>query len=305
MIIAPGYIGIDVSKTHLDIFDGMARRIANTPEAIADFVTGLGPVRLVLLEATGRYDRHLQQGLAQAGIAFTRVNPLHARAFARATGRLAKTDRIDARLLAAMAQALTPTPQPPADRERQELADLHRRRAQLVGMRQTERTRQHTASPAIAPSIASHLSWLDDQIRMLDKQIAALIRRSAALAQAARLLRSIPGIGPVAATALLSLMPELGQRSAKTIAALAGLAPINRDSGQYRGQRSIAGGRTEVRKALYMAALAASRSPTRFAACFSALTGRGKPAKLALIAVARKLIVTANAILKTAQPFAT
>lgn len=304
MIIAPGYIGIDVSKNHLDIFDGRAHRIANTAEAIAGFVRELDAPRLVLFEATGRYDRHLQTGLATADIAFARVNPLHARAFARATGRLAKTDTIDARLLAAMAQALTPAPHPPTDPERQELADLHRRRAQLVGFRQQERTRQHTASPGIAAGIASHLSWLDDQIKVLEQQIEMLIRRSAVLARATSLLRTIPGIGPVTATALTALMPELGQRSGKTIAALGGLAPINRDSGQYHGQRAIAGGRAEVRKALYMAAVTASRTNSRFAASFIALTGRGKAAKLALIAVARKLLITANAILKTGQPFA-
>ncbi len=304
MIITPGYIGIDISKDHLDIFDGTAQRIANTPEAIAALLGGLAAPRLVLFEATGRYDRQLQQQLRAAGIAFARVNPLHARAFARATGQLAKTDRIDARLLAVMAQALTPPAQPPVDHERLELAELHRRRAQLVDFRQMERTRLHTASPAIAASITSHLSWLDTEIRAIEQQIEMLIRLSAALSFAASLLRTIPGIGPVTATALIALMPELGQRSGKTIAALGGLAPLNRDSGQYRGKRSIAGGRAEVRKALYMAAVTASRSNSRFATTFKALTGKGKAAKLALIAVARKILVTANAILKAKQPFA-
>jgi transposase len=305
MNIAPGYIGIDISKDHLDIFDGAARRIANTPAAIAALLAGLAVPKLVLFEATGRYDRHLQQALAAAGIGFVRVNPLHARAFARATGQLAKTDSIDARLLAAMAQALTPQPQPPADPLRLELADLHRRREQLVGFRQMERTRLHTASPAIAAGIDSHLSWLTAQITALEHQIAALIGRSASLSMACCLLRSIPGIGPVTATTLLALMPELGQRNSKTIAALGGLAPINRDSGQYRGQRHIAGGRAQVRRALYMAAVTASRSNSRFAATFKTLTGNGKASKLALIAVARKLLVTANAILQSKQPFAT
>lgn len=303
MIIAPGFIGIDVSKAYLDIFEGSARRIANTAEAVAAWIAGIKSVRLVLFEATGPYDRVLRQHLHAAGIACVRVNPLHARAFARATGRLAKTDRIDAQLLAAMAQALTPAPQAPADADRQDLAELHRRRAQLVDCRQQERTRRHTASPAIAAGIDSHLDWLDAQIGSLDTRIAELIGRSAELERAARLLRSIPGIGPVGATALLALMPELGQRSGKTIAALAGLAPMNRDSGQYRGQRRISGGRAEVRKALYMAAVTASRSASRLAAGYAALTERGKPPKLALIATARKIIITANAILRTSQPF--
>lgn len=304
MIISPGFIGIDVSKDHLDIFEGTARRIVNTTEAVAAWVAGLDAPRLVLFEATGRYDRVLQQQLQAAGIGFARVNPMQARAFARATGRLAKTDAIDARLLAAMAQALTPAAQLPPDTERQDLADLHRRRAQLVGIRQQERTRLRTASSAIAASIAAHLHWLDEQIEGLDARIAELIRSSAKLHQAARLLRSIPGIGPVAATALLALMPELGQRTGKTIAALAGLAPMNRDSGKFRGQRTIAGGRAEVRRALYMAAVSATRSNSTLASFFKGLTERGKSAKLALIAVARKLIVIANAILKTATAFA-
>lgn len=304
MIIAPGFIGIDVSKDHLDLFDGSARRIANEAAAIAQYLAGLEAPRLVLFEATGRYDRQLQQQLQAAGIACARVNPLHARAFARACGVLAKTDAIDARMLAAMAQALTPPLHPPADPERLELADLHRRRAQLVDCRQRERTRRHAASPAVAADIAAHLDWLDTRIKALDQQIAASIQRSARLTQAARLLRSIPGIGPVAATTLLALMPELGQRSGKTIAALGGLAPINRDSGLFRGQRCIAGGRAEVRKVLYMAAVSASRSTSRFATTFKHLTGNGKAAKLALIAVARKLLVTANAIIKTGKPYA-
>jgi transposase len=304
MIIAPGYIGIDISKDYLDVFDGTARRILNTPEQIAAFAPELGSAKLVLFEATGRYDRQLRQALAAAGIPHVRVNPMHARAFARATGQLAKTDKIDARMLAAMAQALTPQPQPPTDPDRLELADLHRRRAQLVAGRQQEQTRLHTASAAIAPSILAHIDWLNAQIKAIELAIAQLIRSSATLALAQSLLRSIPGIGPVSATALLALMPELGQRSAKTIAALGGLAPINRDSGQYRGQRSIAGGRAEVRRALYMAAVTASRSDTRLATTFNALTAKGKAPKLALIATARKLLVTANAILRSRQPFA-
>lgn len=304
MNIAPGYIGIDISKDHLDVFDGTSRRIANSPQTIALLVAELADCRLVLFEATGRYDRLLHQALAAAGIDFVRVNPLHARAFARATGQLAKTDSIDARLLAAMAQALTPTPQPPPDPDRQELADLHRRREQLVGFRRMERTRLHTASRFVADGISSHLSWLTAQIKDLEQQIASLIRRSTTLSLACCLLRSIPGIGPVGATALLALMPELGQRSSKTIAALGGLAPINRDSGLYRGHRSIAGGRAEVRRALYMAALTASRSNSPFKATFQTFIGNGKAPKVALIAIARKLLVTANAVLKSNQPFA-
>jgi len=303
MIIAPGYIGIDISKTHLDIYDGAPHRIGNRPEAIASFLAGLEAPRLVLFEATGSYDRDLQAELVKADIAFARVNPLQARNFARSIGQLAKTDDIDARMLAAMAQALQPAPTAPADPERQDLGELHRRRAHLVAIRQQERTRLHTASPAIATDISDHIAWLGERIDRFDRQIASRIETSTRLAAAARLLRSIPGIGPVAATALLALLPELGQRSGKTIAALAGLAPINRDSGAWRGKRSIAGGRAEVRSALYMAAVTASRANPRLAVTYQAMIERNKAPKLALIAIARKLLVIANAILKTQMPF--
>lgn len=305
MIIAPGFIGIDVSKDNLDIFDGTVRRIDNTAEAIAAWVADLVTPQRVLFEATGRYDRLLGQQLRQSGISFVRANPIQARAFARATGRLAKTDAIDARLLAAMAQALELAPEPSPQPERQDLADLHRRRAQLVGIRQQERTRLATAAPSIAGDIRTHIDWLDARVAELEARIAAQIAAFPELCIQARLLRSIPGIGPVAATTLLALMPELGRRNGKAIAALAGLAPMNRDSGRFRGQRTIAGGRPEVRRALYMAAVSTIRSKSRFAAIFAGLTGRGKPAKLALIAVARKLLVTANAILATRKPFTT
>ena len=151
MIISPGFIGIDVSKDHLDIFDGSARQIANSAEAIAAYLGGLSAPQLVLLEATGHYDRELRRQMQAAGMRFARVNPARARAFAHATGRLAKTDAIDAQLLAAMAQALNPAPHEPADQERQNLADLHRRRAQMVAARQQERTRLPTASALIVP----------------------------------------------------------------------------------------------------------------------------------------------------------
>ena len=304
MIIAPGYIGIDICKTHLDIYDGRDRRIENTAAGIAAFVGGLVEPQLVLFEATGRYDLALRNGLDRAGIAYVRTNPARARNFARSVGQLAKTDRIDARMLAAMAQTLQPAPTEPVDAERQDLADLHRRRTQLVQARQRERTRRHTASPAILPSITHHIAYLDEQIDQLDSRIGERIAASAALSAAARLLRSIPGIGPVAATALLALLPELGQRPGKAIAALCGLAPINRDSGAWRGKRCIGGGRADVRKALYMAAVTASRSNPSLAATYKALIARNKPPKLALVAIARKLSVIANAILKSATPFA-
>jgi transposase len=288
MIIAPGFIGIDVSKHHLDIFDGTARRILNSAEAIAAWIEGLAGTQRVLFEATGRYDRELRELLGQAGIGFSRVNPAQARAFARSTGILAKTDKIDARLLAMMAQALRPPQHQPVSPARDTLAELHKRRDQLVETRQQERTRQQ---------------WLSAEIAAFDAAIRELIKATPELAQDQRLLRSIPGFGPVVASALMARLPEAGGRSPKTIAALAGLAPINNDSGEFRGKRAIRGGRPRVRKALYMAALATIRSSGCFAARFKAMTEKGKPAKLALIAIARKLLVIANAVLRDKTPY--
>lgn len=303
MIIHPGFVGIDVSKAHLDVFDsrrGTCERIANTPSAIADLVDRWREEEVfVLFEATGRYDMRLRNGLADHGIRFARVNPARARDFARSAGFLAKTDEIDARMLAAMAQCLAPEPQAAGNPAREQLASAHKRRDQLVHTRQKERTRlSECAEPDIAADIQSHLVWLDAKIASWDREIDRQIRQSEELERAALRLRSIPGIGPVAATTLVALMPELGALSSKAIAAMAGLAPFNVDSGQFRGSRRIKGGRKRVRDALYMAALAAARSNPRFKDFYQRLRKAGKPAKLALIAVARKLLVTANAILR-------
>jgi transposase len=304
MMITPGFIGIDVGKQYLDLFDGMARRIPNTPEAIAAWVGGLAGTEFVLFEATGRYDRQLREQLGKAGIGFARVNPAQARAFAHSIGRLAKTDKLDARVLAMMGQALQPSPHQPGSAARDKLAELHKRRDQLVDMRQRERTRQHEQTDIdVAAGIAAHIDWLTQGIGQMEAAIAALIKASAELAEDWRLLRSIPGVGPVTATTLLALMPEAGSRSPKTIAALAGLAPINNDSGQFRGKRAIRGGRPRVRKALYMAALATIRASGRFAARYNAMIAQGKPAKLVLIAIARKLITIVNAVLRDKTPF--
>lgn len=304
MMIHPGFVGIDVSKHHLDIFeDGRATRVANSEASVADLV-GRWRDRFVLFEATGSYDRCLRQALEAAGIAFARVNPARARDFARATGRLAKTDAIDARLLAAMAQSLCVARQRDSDPEREALARAHKRRDQLVHMRQQERTRcTECDQAALRADIEAHLQWLDTQIARWEAEIKRLVAQSATLSHRADRLRSIPGIGPVAATTLLALVPELGALSPKKIAALAGLAPFNVDSGQFRGRRKIKGGRKRVRDALYMAAVAAIRHNARLKPLYLRLREAGKPAKLALIAVARKLLIIANAILRDQTVF--
>ncbi len=310
MIISPGIVGIDVSKSNLDIFDrtlGQGQRIDNTECAIAAQVTRWRTqASFVLFEATGRYDTRLRQALSQHDVPFARVNPGQARDFARAAGFLAKTDAVDARMLAAMAQSLRPKPTAPSSPQRDRLTQLIRRRDQLVAMRAQEKTRLKEAQGDEEHNdIKRHIDWLTAQIRRLDNKIAELITSSVDLKTAARRLRSAPGIGPVTANVLLALMPELGQRSPKTIAALAGLAPINNDSGRFRGKRSIRAGRRRVRSALYMAALAAMRSSTRFAAIYGDMTKAGKPPKVALIAIARKLLVILNAMQRDQTNYAT
>jgi transposase len=310
MNIAPGVVGIDIATQHLDVFDGgRVVRLANTKAAIAALIARWPDKprrvlpRRVLFEATGAYDLALRQTLDEAGIAFARVNPRRARDFARAAGFLAKTDALDAAMLAAMAQCLDPPPAAPAEPQRQRLALWHKRRDQLVATRQQERTRRHDAPPEIAADIARHIAWLSSEIATLETRIAQLIDEQRDLKQTARRLRSAPGAGPVTATTLIALLPELGQRSPQTIAALAGLAPLTVESGQFRGKSQIRGGRKRVRDALYMAALAASRGTSRFAKTYQSLRAAGKPAKLALIALARKLLITLNAMIRDNRAF--
>ncbi len=310
MIVTPGFVGCDVSKAHLDIFDGglgCPERIANAAEAIAGRVAlWRGREVLVVFEATGRYDAELSAALRAAGVAHVRVNPAAARAFARATGRLAKTDAIDAKLLAAMAQTLKPEPRDPKDEARERLVALVLRRDQLVGDRVRERNRREALrDPVAAEDVAAHIAFLDGRIATLEAAIAGLVAEEASLARQAALLRSVPGVGPVTASVLLAAMPELGRLSPKAVAALAGLAPINRDSGRLRGKRAIGGGRRRVRRALYMAAVAAIKTKQRFADTYKTMRANGKPPKVALIAVARKLLTVANAILRDAVPFKT
>jgi transposase len=308
MIIAPGFIGIDVSKHHLDVFEsgsGRTERVDNTEESLAPLVARWKESdAFIVFEATGHYDARLRRALSAAGIGFARVNPARARDFARAAGILAKTDKIDARMLAVMAQTLSPARAGGGDREREALAVAHKRRDQLVHMRQQERTRRSECSdPAILADIEAHLGWLDQQIALWDAEIRHQLAHSEPLDRAAKLLRSIPGIGPVAAATLIALMPELGSLQPKKIAALAGLAPYNVDSGQFRGIRRIRAGRKRVRDALYMAAVAAVRSHDRFKTIYQRLRAAGKAAKVALIAIARKLVVTANAVLRDKTAF--
>lgn len=307
MTIHPCYIGCDVSKRTLDIFDPMFSKsiqIPNQCEAIAEFARQLGgrPV-LVVLEATGAYDQALREGLAQAGISYVRVNPSQARHFARAHGVLAKTDAIDARLLQQMGQSLKLQPDVPEDPVVKALNNLQVRRDQLVQDRADEKKRQYEADGSIARSIAQHIAWLDEAIMELEAQIQALIATTKPLRQTRDVLCSAPGIGPVTASVLMGQLPELGRLSPKKIAALVGLAPMNHDSGAMRGQRRIRGGRSRVRKALYMATLAAKNSCLRLQRFYESIKARAKASKIAIIATARKLLTMLNAMVRDNQRY--
>jgi transposase len=307
VIIPLRYVGIDVSKQYLDIFDevlGVPERIATAPQANTPLGARWRGETLVVFEATGVYDLELREALRQAGIRFARINPARARDFARASGRLAKTDPIDARMLAAFARAMQPVTEQPADPARNTLAKLAKRRDQLVLMRAQEKTRRSEAEDhAMAGRISRLIKVLDSEIAEIEADISALIKAEPEISDDAQLMRSLPGVGPVACMQLIAQMPELGKVGPKQVAALAGLAPFNVDSGAFRGKRKIAGGRKRVRDALYMAALNAVRRANPFKTFYSRLRQAGKPAKLALIAVARKLLTVLNAMMRDRKSY--
>jgi transposase len=303
MTIAPLYIGIDISKKWLDIFDpslGQVSRILNTPEAIRLRIDEWQDTDVfIVFEATGAYDTTLGESLAAAGLAHARCNPARVRDFARASGRLAKTDAIDARMLSAFGTALRPPPEPPAPEARKHLYQLGKRRDQLVAMRVQEKNRLSiTANAGISAHIRRHIDYLNAEIAAIEHETAAFIASTPELCAEEKRLRSVPGIGPVCAVQILSGLPEAGRISHKEIAALAGLAPMNHDSGSLRGQRTITGGRKRVRDALYIAALNAVRRKGPLKDFYTRLKDKGKPTKVALIATARKILSIINAIMK-------
>jgi transposase len=308
MTLALRCVGIDVSKHTLDVFDeavGVAKSIANAPRPITEQVARwrCGNV-FVVFEATGIYDRELADQLHQAGIQFARINPARARDFARASGRLVKTDAIDARMLSAFARTMTPAADKAPDPARHALAMLAKRRDQLVLMRAQEKNRRSEAHDrAMIAAITRLIEFLDGEITAIENEIKALIKTEPHITEEARLVRSVPGVGPVTCMQLIAKMPELGKLGPKQVAAMAGLAPFNVDSGTFRGKRVIGGGRKRVRDALYMAALNAIRRSGIFKTFYQRLRTAGKPAKLALIAVARKLLIVLNAMLRDRKPY--
>ncbi|HZS85974.1 MAG TPA: transposase [Chloroflexota bacterium] len=304
--VAGVYVGIDVSKDRLDGAvrpTGARWQVANDEAGIAtllDHVAAVTPT-LVVLEASGGYERPIAAALVAAGWAVAVVNPRHVRDFAKATGTLAKTDALDAQVLAHFAEAVRPRVQPTPDELVQALRALLARRRQVVGMFVAEKNRRPGA--AMRARLEAHVAFLEAELAALDQEVAQAIRRSSAWRATAALLRSAPGVGPVVATTLLAELPELGTLDRKRVAALVGVAPFNRDSGTRRGRRAVWGGRASVRAVLYMATVVAVRHNPVIKAFYERLLTAGKAKKVALTACMRKLLTMLNAMLKHRTPW--
>ena len=308
METGPLYVGIDVSKAQLDVAErpsGERAVIPHTEQDIAALVEQLGARRpaCVVLEATGGLQAPLASALAIAGISVAVVNPRQVRDVARATGQLAKTDAIDAQILARFAEAVRPAPRPLPDEATQAFSALLTRRRQLIEMLVAEQHRMRTAPRPIQRQIQAHLTWLKQQLAMLDEDLTHRIQATPLWREQEDLLRSVPGIGPVVSRTLLGELPELGRLTHKQIAALVGVAPLNRDSGSLHGRRIIWGGRAVVRGVLYMSAVVAARRNPIIKAFYQRLRTAGKAPKVALVACMRKLVTILNAMVKHRTPW--
>lgn len=309
--MAPLYLGLDVAKATVELASepaGLAGQFATDPAGLTALVAQCQaqPVVLVVLEATGGYEAPVAAALAAAGLPLVIVNPRQVRDFARALGRLAKTDRVDAQVLALFGARVQPAPRALPDAATQELDAVLLRRRQLLEMLHAERVRLPRArGRAVRRNLRVHIRWLERSVIDTDATLEALIQASPLWRVQDQLLQSVPGVGPTLARTLLGLLPELGQLDRRQIAALVGLAPLARDSGTQRGRRHCWGGRPAIRTVLYMAALVAARWNPVLRTFYQRLRAAGKPAKVALIAVARKLLTILNAMLRDQRPWQT
>jgi transposase len=305
----PVFVGLDVSKQRLDVaVRPLGRHFAtpNDDRGIKQLVKRLAALKpqLVVLEASGGDEFTVTAALAEAQLPVVLINPLVVRKFAGATGKLAKTDKIDAQVLAHFAAALRPEPRPLPDQDQQVLKAALQRRVQVVKMIGQEKNRlEKTFIPALRQDIQAHLTWLQQRLEQLDQDLHDQVRRSPLWRDRDRLLQTIPGIGPIVSRAIMAQLPEAGTLSGKQAAALVGVAPYNRDSGRFRGRRMIRGGRSYLRRMLYMAAVVAARRNPVIRAFYQRLLAAGKPKKLALTACMRKLVLILNAMLKNNQPW--
>jgi len=297
------YVGIDVSKKVLDIAVRPGDEhwtVANDEDGIDELVTRLrsiGP-RLVVLEATGGIELAATGSLADAGLLVAVVNPRQVRDFAKAIGRLAKTDRLDAQVIAQFGEVVQPMPRPLRDAEAQALSALLSRRRQLVGMMTQEKNRLHAAQLSVQRDIRGHIVYMEKRLAKLDDDLGSTLRKSPLWRERDDLLRGVPGVGRVLSVTLLAELQKLGTLNRKQIAALVGVAPLNRDSGLLRGRRTVWGGRARVRATLYMATLTATRYNPVIRAFYERLCASGKAKKLAITACMRKMLTILNSMLR-------
>lgn len=300
------FVGIDVSKRWLDIAvhgTEIAWRVGNDDKGMTNLIKRLKQIgsTLIVLEATGGYEMQLVANLVHAQLPVVITNPRKVRAFARSTGKLAKTDKLDAKLLAHFAAAIRPAVRPMPSEKEEQLTGLLVRRRQLVDMLTVEKNRLHTVRPALRDDIREHIAWLQAKLAKLDEEIDQFLKKSSLWIEKDAILRSTPGVGRVTSCTLLAMLPELGTLNRQEIAALVGVAPVNKDSGRKQGKRRVYGGRATVRSVLYMAALAAKRYNPRIKKFYDDLLRRGKEKKVALTACMRKLLVILNAMIRTNQ----
>lgn len=302
------FVGIDVSKHYLDIAirpTGEIYQTDNNDEGITqivDLLKKISPI-LIVMEATGGYETAIASGLGIAGLPVAIVNPRQARDFAKSLGRLAKTDRIDASILAHFGEATRPKPRILPDEQTVLLQSLLVRRRQLINMLIAEKNRYGTTHVSQKSRVWQHIEWLERELEVLDKELQEQLQQSPIWREKDQLLRSVPGVGSVTVMTVLAELPELGQINRKKIAALVGVAPFNCDSGKMHGKRAIWGGRAAVRNILYMATLSATRHNVVIRSHYHHLLDEGKPKKVALVACMRKLLTILNAIIRTMMPW--
>ena len=302
------YVGIDVAKASMDIAvhpTGLRWSFPNDDTGIGKAVTCLQELApmLVVLEATGGIELPITAALVVAGVPVVVVNPRQVRDFAKATGRLAKTDTLDAQVIAHFAAAVRPTPRPLPDNQAREFSAILVRRRQVVQMLTAERNRLSTARKSVRGRIQTHITWLEQELADIGDDLRCNVQESPVWREKDNLLRSVPGVGPVLSATLLTELPELGTLNRRQIAALVGVAPLNRDSGTLRGKRTVWGGRAPVRAALYMATLVATRYNPIIRSFYQRLCAAGKAKKVALTACMRKLLIILNAMLKHRTPW--
>jgi transposase len=297
-------VGVDVAKNTLDVANSCSKEIrqfTNDPEGVTNavrYIAGLKPTRIII-EATGSLEMPLAAALYADHLPVVVINPRQVRDFARATGILAKTDSIDARLLALFGSRVKPEIRPLPDQKAREMRNILTRRRQLIEMVTAEHNRLFQADDSIRPHIESYIKWLEGAISGINDDLDRRIRSSPSWREKDNLLKSVPGVGKVVSSTLLIELPELGKLNRRKIAALVGVAPLNRDSGTMRGRRTVWGGRAKLRAILYMAALVASRRNTIITAFYQRLLYAGKAKKVALVACMRKLLTILNAMMRT------